>query len=141
MTMTCERCREQAIDHHYGELPLPETRAVAEHLADCASCALAYCRLSAALAGFRDLDREAPRPEVHRELRAKVEREFRPSMVTRVARLLAVRVPLYQPALVVILLFVLWSLVRGISSKEPHAPTVVERFDAARVEIVYQHVL
>ena len=140
MTM-CERCRERLIDHHYGELAHPEARETAEHLAECAACALEYCRLSAALAGFRDLDHAAPRPEVHQELRAKVAEQFRPSLMQRIARLLTARVPLYQPALVVLLLLVLWTLVYGIEPRETNAPTVLERYDATRVEIVDQHVL
>ena len=139
MTMTCESCRERLVDHHYGELG--DARETAEHLAECASCALEYCRLSAALAGFRDLDREAPRPEVHRSLRAKVAEEFQPPVHLRVARLFTARVPIYQPMLILVLLFFIWTLMRGLSPKESDTTTVLERFDATRVEVVDDHVL
>jgi anti-sigma factor RsiW len=141
MTTTCERCAERLVDHYYGELPLDETRATAEHLADCADCALEYCRLSAALAGFRALDREAPSPEVQVNLRKQVETEFRPSLGKRLLRLLAMRVPIYQPALLVILFFVLWTLVRSLAPHERGAATILERFDATHVDIVDHHVL
>lgn len=141
MTMTCESCRERLVDHHYGELDLPAARETAEHLSDCAACALEYCRLSAALAGFRDLARDVPRPQVHRALRAKVRDEFRPPLGARLARLFTARVPIYQPLLVVLLLFFLWTLMRGLPARDPSATTVLERFDATRVEVVDDHVL
>jgi hypothetical protein len=93
------------------------------------------------LAGFRELDHEAPSPQLQRDLRAQVAEQFKRSLGARVARLFAVRVPLYQPALVMLLLVVLWTLIRGIEPRESSAPTVLERYDATRVEIVDQHVL
>lgn len=142
MTVNCESCQQRLVDHHYRELALDDARSVAEHLADCASCALEYCRLSAALAGFRVLDRDAPSAETHRALRAKVEETFRPPIAQRLFRLLAVRVPIYQPALVILLLFVVWTLVRSLAPFGGEASsTVVERFDGTRVEFFDDHVL
>ena len=142
MTTKCESCRERLIDHHYRELALEDARSTAEHLADCAACALEYCRLSAALAGFRELDREAPRPEVGLALREKVAAEFRPSFFGSLARLCVMRVPIYQPALLLLVLFVLWTVVQSIAPvSNARTSTVLERFDATRVEIVDDHVL
>ncbi len=143
MTTTCERCRERLIDHHYGELVLDETREVAAHLSDCSGCALEYCRLSAALAGFRALDRDLPRPEVQRTLREKVAAELQPTWWRRASRLLSLPVPVYQPALVLLLLLFIWTLMTSLTPKAASGElrTVLERFDGASVDMIDQHVL
>ncbi len=140
MTMTHETCRERLVDHHYGELAFSDARETAEHLAECAECALEYCRLSAALAGFRELDREAPRPEIQTALREKVVAEFRPTFAQRLARLFSMRVPIYQPALLLLLFFFVWTLMRGVPTAT-ELRTVFERFDGTQVEVVDVHVL
>lgn len=72
--MKCEACQSLLIDHVHGELSPDEHHDVARHLAGCSSCALESCRLRADLEGLVDAYAdEAPRPEVARALRARVE--------------------------------------------------------------------
>ena len=72
--MKCEACQSLLIDHVHGELSPDEHTDVARHLATCSSCALESCRLRADLEGLLDAYAdEAPRPEVARVLRSKVE--------------------------------------------------------------------
>ena len=49
--MNCQQCDEQLIDYVVAELAPDARSAVAAHLAECPTCALASCRLRADLEG------------------------------------------------------------------------------------------
>jgi anti-sigma factor RsiW len=112
--MSCEECGARLIDYHYGELSLEEQRCVAAHLTSCSFCALEYCRLHASLAGLTDWLSEEPPPALRDALRSRVEQTFRVPLWRTLARLFSVRIPLYQAALLLLLLLAGWVFLRDV---------------------------
>lgn len=105
--MKCRAVEELLTDYYYQELDPKALKLVAGHLASCSSCAKAYCRLHACLAGVPDLLEEAPSREVHDELREKVAKRFARPLIGRVLRMVRFPIPAYQTVLMVLVLFLL----------------------------------
>lgn len=141
--MTHDECREALHDHHFGELDPEHDAAVTQHLSTCADCALEYCRLRADLEHLDALQRAKPRPAVRVALRAKVAAEFRPGLREQLASMLSARVPLYQPAFVLLLVIALGALAWPTTKTPEHrtTQTVVEEFDGSNLTIVDHRIL
>jgi anti-sigma factor RsiW len=120
--MNCEACREGLLEYHDRSLEPERERAIAEHLAGCASCALAYARLDADRREIGALLTEAPRKELKAELRAKVAARFRPPWPRRLMRLLAAPIPAYQAALVFSAALIAWVLITTRAPSSAPAP-------------------
>ena len=142
--MNHEECLEALHDHHFGELDRAQDAAVRAHLAECPDCALEYCRLRADLDQLGALQNARPSPAVRAALRAKVEAEFTPTLLDRVRAFFAAPVPIYQPAMVLVLLVAV-AAAAWPSDADPTPrtsnPTVVDEFDGADLRIVDHRVL
>ncbi len=93
--LDCASCDEYLIDYAYQELAASLRSEVARHLADCPTCALAYCRLRADLDGVLEAVIEAPPHAVRRRLRDELTRSFGPSFGARILALWRRPVPAY----------------------------------------------
>ncbi len=106
--LDCASCDEHLIDYAYQELAEAMRSKVARHLADCPTCALAYCRLRADLDGVLEAVSEAPPHAVRRRLRDQLERSFGPSLWTRAVALWRRPVPAYGMVLASLVPVVFW---------------------------------
>jgi hypothetical protein len=145
--MPCEEYEAQLIDHAHGEGSGSSRREMAEHLSTCGPCAMAYCVLLDGLSGWRDQLTALPRPEVHRFLRSRVMKEFRPSPIRRLTQLLVFPLPVYQTALVlavsvILMLLLVDSRTQPVGASTDHRAgrsmrtavrTVARDYDANRV--------
>jgi anti-sigma factor RsiW len=141
--MNCEECEASLIDHAYDELAAEPRRAVTRHLAECAGCAVAYCRLRADLDGALQAAHEAPPPAVRQRLRAEVERAFRPSWWRRGLALVRRPVPAYAVVAALAIPAALW-LVRTSAGEEAAGAVTSPRvrgYDAAAPPRIQRPVL
>lgn len=139
--MNCEACDASLIDYAYDELQPQPRRAVTRHLAECASCAVSYCRLRADLDGALQAAHEAPPAAVRQRLRAAVEHEFRPTWWQRALAQVRRPVPAYAVVAALVIPAALW-LVRE-SSRE-HAAAAAPRvrgYDAAAPPLIDRPIL
>ena len=104
----CASCDEHLIDYAYHELVESLRSEVARHLADCPTCALAYCRLQADLDGVLEAVSEAPPQAVQRRIRDQLERSFGPSLWTRTVALWRRPVPAYGMVVASLVPMVFW---------------------------------
>jgi anti-sigma factor RsiW len=136
--VNCEHCQEQLIDYVHDELGAEAGKAIAVHLAQCSSCALEYCRLRADVEGIARAYCESPSPVVREALRDRVHREFAPSLLGRLARVLKRPVPVYGAAVAAVLPVLVWIATDVVRDERTHAPSAVERpakitdYDATR---------
>jgi anti-sigma factor RsiW len=139
--MNCEACDASLIDHAYDELDPEPRRAVTRHLAECARCAVSYCRLRADLDGALQAAHEAPSAAVRQRLRAAVEREFRPTWWRRALAQVRRPVPAYAVVAALAIPAALW-LVRGSTRDDATAAAPrVRGYDAAAPPLVDRPIL
>jgi len=140
--MICDDCTSKLIEYRYRELDDPTASAMAEHLATCGVCAVAYCRLDADLSGILATVTEAPPASVHRALRAKVAREVAPNHWARMKSALAYRIPAYQATLVAAAILLAWFALNPSPEPIPTASrTVVDAYDASAILVIDDNVL
>ncbi len=136
--MNCEDCQQQLIDYVHDELDAGNGEVIAVHLAQCSSCALEYCRLRADVEGIARAYCESPSPIVREALRERVNREFAPSLLRRIARVLTRPVPVYGAAVAAVLPVLVWiasDVLRETPSPTPSAverPAKITDYDATR---------
>lgn len=130
--MDCEQCDGSLIDHAHAELA-PEVRAaVTRHLAECAACAVAFCRLRADLDGVLLAADAAPPAAVRQRLRAEVERSFRPTWWRRALAQVCRPVPAYVVLAALAIPAALWLARAAGPSADTAAPAPRLRgYDAA----------
>lgn len=140
--MNCQECQDALIDYHYRELGEAPRRAVAAHLCDCSSCAVAYVRLDAELSGLTASLSERPRPEVRRALEARVARAFPRRLWPRLAGIFTRRVALYQPILVAALVLIVWLMAGVLRGTPAHKATnTIDGYDGRTLLTVDPSVL
>jgi anti-sigma factor RsiW len=125
--VNCEHCQQHLIDHVHDELGAEDSKAIAMHLAQCSECALEYCRLRADVEGIARAYAESPSPVVREALRARVEREFSPTLLRRLARVLTAPVPIYGAAMAAALPLLVWFATDVIREGPGELPTSIER--------------
>lgn len=114
--MTCEDCGNLLLEYLFQELDAEARRDVAEHLTTCPTCAMEYCRLQADLDELEPGASNTPSVRVFESLSAQVRKEFRPSWLRRLGRVLAHPVPAYGASIVAVALMALWLvLAPGVS--------------------------
>jgi anti-sigma factor RsiW len=74
--MNCEQYQTNLTDYYYDELPVEQREDLANHLTQCAPCALEYCRLLVCLTELKAPSHPALRPEVDRQIRERAKNEF-----------------------------------------------------------------
>ena len=130
--MDCEQCETCLIDHVHGELEPAPRAAVTRHLAECAGCAVAFCRLRADLDGLLAATEVAPPAAVRASLRAEVERSFRPNWWRRALAQVRRPVPAYAVALALAIPAVVWFARAPERSPVTSAsPAKLQGYDAA----------
>ena len=134
----CEEMQEHLHEHAFGELEADLQATVAEHLGECGSCAVVYCRLEAELRGITRAFAERPPPRVRVALRERVAREFAPSLLQRMFAALRTPVPIYGVALAAAMpLVVLWAMAApadpAADAKAPvmTTPARIQGYDAS----------
>lgn len=138
---TCSEHEDLLIDYYYRELDLQQRKRVADHLTSCSRCAVEYCRLLVDLGDLGDSLEAGPRPEVHSELRARVQLEFSVPWWRRAAQLLSFPIPAYQTGMVVLVVLLLIWFFLGVprpgSGRYSAVPTsttpVLTDYDASRI--------
>jgi anti-sigma factor RsiW len=136
--VNCEDCQQHLIDYVHDELGSEEGKGIAVHLAQCSSCALEYCRLRADVEGIARAYCESPSPVVREALRERVNQEFAPSLLRRLARVLTRPVPVYGAAVAAVLPVLVWIATDVLRDAPSAAPSAVERpakitdYDATR---------
>lgn len=135
--MNCQQCDERLIDYVFAELAADERAAVARHLADCPTCALASCRLRADLEGVAHAEALAPPPAVRARVRAAAAAAFTatPAWWRRPLAAVLRPVPAYGLALASLLPVLVWAAThawaaRTLSPAVPR-PVVVADYDAS----------
>lgn len=147
--MSCEHCQDHLIDFAHRELDEPTHRTVASHLAQCADCALEYCRLQADMQGIAAAHTDdAPSPHVAAALREKVAAAVAPSFPRRVLSSLRRPVPMYGALLAAAIPLAIWfamALGSSARSTDPPSPTLgdptITHYDASRVPDAHRDVL
>ncbi|MBZ5711022.1 anti-sigma factor family protein [Nannocystis pusilla] len=141
--MNCEACDASLIDHAYDELEPEQRRAVTRHLAECAGCAVSYCRLRADLDGALQAAHEAPPVAVRERLRAAVEREFRPTWWRRALAQVRRPVPAYAVVAALVIPAALWFVRESTRDGATAAATAprVRGYDAAAPPLVDRPIL
>ena len=114
--LSCTACDELLIDHVYGETESAQRGAVARHLAECSSCALAFCRLKADLDGVLAAAVEAPPAALRRRIRTEVARSFGRRWWDRALELWRRPVPAYGMLLASLVPMLAWA---ALSARPP----------------------
>lgn len=121
----CAVVSDHLFDYVHDELDAEPGHAVALHLAECADCALASCRLRAELADLSWAQDEMPPPRVQARLRASVEASFGPPWYQRLFAVAMRPLPAYGLVLAGALPVALWFALAGrgdASTAEGAAP-------------------
>ncbi len=134
--MNCQQCDEQLIDYVVAELAPDARTAVAAHLAECPTCALASCRLRADLEGVSHAVTAAPPPALRARVRAAAAATFKPPWWRRTAAAVLRPVPAYGLAIASLLPVIVWAGVHTWSARTlpppaPARPVVVADYDAS----------
>jgi len=109
----CGVVSDNLFDYVHDEIDDERGHAVALHLADCADCALASCRLRAELADLSWAQDELPPPRVHARLRASVDASFGPPWYQRMFAVAMRPLPAYGLVLAGAIPVVLWFAFTG----------------------------
>jgi anti-sigma factor RsiW len=125
--VTCEDCQQQLIDYVHDELGTDDGKTIAVHLAQCSDCALEYCRLRADVEGIARAYCDSPSPTMREALRARVEREFAPSLLRRMLRVLTRPVPMYGAAAAAAIPLLVWIASDVVRNERTDSPSAVER--------------
>jgi anti-sigma factor RsiW len=151
--MSCDDCQDHLIDFAHRELDEPTHRTVASHLAQCADCALEYCRLQADMQGIASAHTDdAPSSHVAAALREKVAAAVAPSFGRRALSSLRRPVPMYGALLAASVPLAMWfaawlAMAPGDSAHptNPPAPRLgdpaITHYDASRVPDAHRDVL
>lgn len=139
--MNCEACDESLIDYAHDELGPPARREVTRHLAECAGCAVAYCRLRADLDGALQAAHEAPPPAVRARLRAEVARSFRPRWWRRALAQVQRPVPAYAVVAALVLPAALWLAREGLRVEAPATTPRLRGYDAVASPLATRPIL
>lgn len=144
--MNCEHCQDRLIDFAHRELVASEHTGVAGHLAQCADCALEYCRLQADMQGIAAAhDDDAPRPEIAAALRERVAAAVAPPWWRRMLAPLRRPVPMYGALLAAAAPVVVWlaTSLGGAQGDPPAAVTdpTITHYDATGVPPGHRDVL
>lgn len=151
--MSCEHCQDHLIDFAHRELDDETHRTVASHLAQCADCALEYCRLQADMHGIAAAHTDdAPGPHVAAALREKVAAAVAPSLGRRVLWSLRRPVPMYGALLAAAIPLAMWfaawlAMALGSAARPTNPPTptlgdpTLTHYDATHVPDAHRDVL
>ena len=137
--MNCEDCKPHLIDHAFDELPAQTAQPVARHLAECADCALEFCRLRADLDGVAEAYQESPQPKVAQQLRARVQTEFAPPWWRRMLAPLRRPIPVYGALAAAVVPVAIWigidSVPRRAATEQPtrERPVLIDAYDGSTV--------
>ena len=146
--MSCEHCQDNLIDFAHRELDEPTHRTVASHLAQCADCALEYCRLQADMHGIASAHTDdAPSPHVAAALREKVAAAVAPSFGRRALSSRRRPEPMGAVLAAAVPLAIWLALALGDTERptNPPAPRLgdptITHYDASRVPDAHRDVL
>jgi anti-sigma factor RsiW len=145
--MICDHCQDHLIDYAHRELDAATHASVAGHLAQCAGCALEYCRLLADLEGIAAVHTDdAPGPHVAAALREKVAAAVAPSLPRRVLSSLRRPVPMYGAVLAAAVPIAIWLATSlGRASTSPPSPVTgdpaITHYDASHLPDAHRDVL
>ena len=137
--MNCEACKPHLIDHAFDELPADTAQPVARHLAECADCALEFCRLRADLDGVAEAYQESPGSEVAQQLRARVKAEFAPPLWQRVLAPLRKPIPVYGALAAAVVPVAIWIGIESVPRRAhidqptPQRSVLIDAYDASTV--------
>ncbi|HEY8376646.1 MAG TPA: zf-HC2 domain-containing protein [Nannocystis sp.] len=130
--MNCKQCEAALIEYAHDELTPAARLEVTLHLAECAGCAVAFCRLRADLDGVLLAAQKTPPAAVRERLRAEVERSFRPRWWRRALAQVRRPVPAYVVFAALAIPAVVWWMREFALSGEPGTETPRLRgYDAA----------
>jgi hypothetical protein len=123
--VTCHETRKRLSPLMDAELPLPEMRAVQDHLRACEACAAEWASLRASMDALRALPRLRPKESLAAEMRHRIEVQSRGPGLALLFRPAWMARPLIFPSLVPAAL-VLVSILAGVAALDREPTQVVE---------------